>query len=314
MLNTEALKDYIRHVYYLESSLYKQERLLNQVNNEINIIRNQRPEPLCELEDTSKANDIWEDGWFPAFVKFFVFCSIVVFAIGMFVDNPSGDISEVIGWTFNKLLIGLITGIVLCLIVGGIKYNIQKNDIDQRNNRISLQNEQILSENKEMEIYNERKINILITELEKAKKFYNETKNVLNEYYSYDIIYKKYRNLPAVSAFHEYLTSKQCYELEGHEGAYVRYEFDLKMGTILSKLDEIIDKLDSIKENQRMLYDAIIEGNRVSNRIYNEIQRGTKKLERLENNQKLSIYYGKITAENTEYMKNLIIYNSMRIR
>lgn len=88
-----------------------------------------------------------------------------------------------------------------------------------------------------------------------------ETTSILNKYYDTDIIFPKYRNLVALCSIYEYFLSGRCSKLTGHGGAYDTYEYDARMNLIIVKLDEIINQLETIKNNQYMLYDAIQEGN-----------------------------------------------------
>ena len=51
-MNTSLLKDYIKRVYELEVSLYKQRTLQEKIRNEISYYSNLRPEALRALNDT----------------------------------------------------------------------------------------------------------------------------------------------------------------------------------------------------------------------------------------------------------------------
>ncbi len=86
-----------------------------------------------------------------------------------------------------------------------------------------------------------------------------KTKAVLNKFYSTNVIYPKYRSLPAIASLFEYMLSERCYGLTGHEGAYNLYESELRLGHIISTLDSISSDIKEIKQNQRMLYDVMSE-------------------------------------------------------
>jgi len=77
--------------------------------------------------------------------------------------------------------------------------------------------------------------------------------------YAYGVIFEKYRDFVAVSMFYEYLSSGRCSELEGANGAYNLYESELRANIIISKLTEINEHLEDIKQNQFMIYNAISE-------------------------------------------------------
>ena len=80
-----------------------------------------------------------------------------------------------------------------------------------------------------------------------------------NELYSYNIVFEKYRNIVALSTFYEYLMACRCETLDGVNGAYNIYENELRLNTIITKLDEIVVKLDEIKDNQYMIYNKLID-------------------------------------------------------
>lgn len=84
-----------------------------------------------------------------------------------------------------------------------------------------------------------------------------ETTEILNELYSSDYIYPKYRNLPALTSIYEYLVTGRCDELSGPHGAYNLYEDEVRKDTIISKLSDVVANLEKIRGNQYMLYECI---------------------------------------------------------
>jgi hypothetical protein len=63
-------------------------------------------------------------------------------------------------------------------------------------------------------------------------------------------VFDKYRDIVALSTFYEYLMAGRCETLDGINGAYNIYENELRLNTIITKLDEI-------KENQFMIYNKL---------------------------------------------------------
>lgn len=84
-----------------------------------------------------------------------------------------------------------------------------------------------------------------------------ETEELLEELYSLDIIFPKYRNLPAICMFYEYFASGRCTELSGPNGAYNLYETELRQNVIIDKLDAILGSLEDIRQNQYILYTEV---------------------------------------------------------
>lgn len=128
----------------------------------------------------------------------------------------------------------------------------------------------------------------------------DETVQVLNQYYSKDIIFPKYRNLIAICSFYEYFMSGRCNTLTGHEGAYNIFENEVRLERICTKLDEVVERLEDIKSNQYVLYDAIQEGNRITERLVEESVRQSRIAERTAENTALAAHYAEIAANNAE--------------
>ena len=97
-----------------------------------------------------------------------------------------------------------------------------------------------------------------------------KTKAVLNKFYSTNVIYPKYRSLPAIASLFEYMLSERCYGLTGHEGAYNLYENELRLGHIISTLDSISSDIKEIKQNQRMLYDVMSESQKMTKSMFEQ--------------------------------------------
>ena len=102
--------------------------------------------------------------------------------------------------------------------------------------------------------------------------------------------------------------SGRCTTLEGYEGAYNIYENEIRMNMILTKLDDIINRLDVIAQNQRMLYSEINEGNRISQAIANSLSVTAQKLENIENNMDVVNYNVGMINRNTQYITWLKTY------
>ena len=88
-------------------------------------------------------------------------------------------------------------------------------------------------------------------------KSLSETQAVLDKLYSLDVIYPKYRTLPALTSIYEYLVTGRCEELSGAHGAYNLYEDEIRKDTVISQLNTVIENLEQIKQNQYMLYEQV---------------------------------------------------------
>ena len=58
---------------------------------------------------------------------------------------------------------------------------------------------------------------------------------------------------------YEYFCSERCSTLTGHEGAYNKFEDELRQNIIIIKLNQIETRMDDIQRNQHILWEAINE-------------------------------------------------------
>lgn len=68
-----------------------------------------------------------------------------------------------------------------------------------------------------------------------------------------------------------YLQSERCYELTGPGGAYNLYESEMRANMIITKLDNIENKLDTVAHNQRHLIEAVGQTNLRLNKISSQL-------------------------------------------
>ena len=79
----------------------------------------------------------------------------------------------------------------------------------------------------------------------------------LKEHYAKNLIHPKYQNFLAISQIYDYIDTGRCDKLEGADGAYNIFEFELRMNTIISDLRVIQQKLDEIITLQRSICAAL---------------------------------------------------------
>ena len=142
------------------------------------------------------------------------------------------------------------------------EYNdLVKTHTDKDNEEIKRKNEEIIEWNNNHRQKIEAKKAILDIYRVKLVDILKETKNTLETYYRKDIIYPKYRSLIPISSFCDYLQSGVCETLEGHEGCYNKFDLEVRLDTIISRIDDVIDNLDQIKFNQHTLYEEVVKCN-----------------------------------------------------
>ena len=106
-------------------------------------------------------------------------------------------------------------------------------------------------------------INIFKAQLDDAIAVSEAISSTLLELYYLDVIFPKYRGLVQISTFYEYLYSQRCDKLTGPDGAYNLYESELKTNIIIGELQSINASLETIKQNQYLLYTEITNTNQL---------------------------------------------------
>lgn len=145
-------------------------------------------------------------------------------------------------------------------------------------------------------------------EMELAKDAYKKLMIARKSIYLPNIIFIKYRTLPALATIYEYLMSGRCTTLEGPDGAYNLYESEIRANMIITKLDLVIEKLEEIKNAQYMLCQELSKANASLSSIGKKMDDACSFLHSISNNVS-SI------RDNSEVIKNntaVIAYNTAR--
>lgn len=295
------LKEYVKRVYQLEKTLYNQNSFYQTLNQKRNDLINMKDKPMLQKASL----DISDRGGSCILLGVILGLLIGVFA-GLFYSPSNETWDELVSIIKYGIIMGLVFGLVAFILV----LIVSASSTAMKNQTISQKNDEIIAIN----YYNRNKANWQIQMLEREMNVisatYKETSDVLQMYYSKNIIYKKYRNLIAVSSIYEYLESGRCSSLEGHEGAYNIFENEIRQNIIINRLDEVIRCLNKIADNQYMLYSAIQESNKKISRLSDEFSRMADNLSAIENNTAIMSYNTQLIAQNTELTNWLQVYNT----
>lgn len=142
-------------------------------------------------------------------------------------------------------------------------------------------------------------ISLLENSLIQCKAKYSETQKLLAKYYSLNYIYPKYQGIVPICTIYEYLESGRCDSLAGAAGAYNLYETELRMNIIIGKLDNIINRLDDIAENQRLLASEIRNCHSQLVTLLNSVD---SSVQSIQESAALTEYHSRITSANTDYL------------
>lgn len=94
--------------------------------------------------------------------------------------------------------------------------------------------------------------------------------DTLSNLYSLNIISEPYRSIVPIITICEYFEIGKCNSLKGRDGAYVLYDYEAMQKKIISKLDDIINRLDELIDLQRSMCQAIRESNALTMRIMDQ--------------------------------------------
>ena len=199
--------------------------------------------------------------------------------------------------------------ILFCIITCTYEnYNVKKRN-QRKYNEFTAQREQLRRENKNNEFIRQQ----LINERNQIYKGLNQTEQILEKLYAYNILYSKYRGLIPVCSIYEYFCSGRCSTLEGHEGAYNIYETELRFARISNQLDEVLDKLDEIADTQRVLHDVVIDANKTTKNLYENMNKIVESNRQIADNVAISNYHLDITRRNTEIIKWMQLFDKIEI-
>ncbi len=199
---------------------------------------------------------------FGSYLGYVFIVPIIGFALGIFLTLAA----ETFGHNWQSIIPkfgwgGLIIGIIMCIL--GFKNAKQRFNLDMKAWDDAVEKDREYVEKARIEdderVKNEievvkPKINVLLVETQKTL---TDCNLALDKLYSIDVIYNKYRNLIAISQIYEYFMAGRC---EALGDAYNMFETELRLDTIIGKLDIIIEQLEEIKTMQYMIYKAIMQG------------------------------------------------------
>jgi len=284
-LSVQDITTYLKNVMETESSLFKQKMARQEAQNCLHfneplqkeILKPKKqlptePKPSERLKELEKWNN--EFTFTLIFVGFIALCAFlyVLNRYCMGVDSVAEMVRDPIS---------VLAPLLYLLLMLWLRFSNRKKYEEELQNHKSKLNqyraECDASEKafrQELENYNKE---LLIAEeahrkeVAAARNFYNlaceqvqlmdkpiiETEEILSQLYALDIVFPKYRTLPAVCMFYEYFASGRCSELSGPNGAYNLYETELRQNLIIKKLDAILGSLEGIKQNQFILYTEV---------------------------------------------------------
>lgn len=311
-MESNDILTYLHNIFDIEISLFQQKRILGQLNYEKDHVVMGEYKEIENIKSKKYSGFIW--------ICFFV--HLIWFIVSLYAylaQDPLADIEfrntgqiyygflsctakiydAFIGFGFDQFWSFVMTASIPACVFDMLMIFIWIWRYSSFAYKTRRYNKYAIKHNQEVSALRESVKNKIIYKMQEIEKYCIETEDVLKKMYSNNIIYPKYQNLVAVGMFCEYFDSGRCVTLEGHEGAYNIYENEIRQNIIISKLDDIIYKLDSIERNQYFVYQAIQNSNKTIKKISKEL---LSQIDRIEDNQYLNSYYSKVAARNTEFL------------
>lgn len=243
-MQTARLKEYLKMLVDLEKQLYTQEKVIADLEYTIPRLGYRRniyePEKVKDMSISDETGEHLYEG---------VFFLIGGLFIGKFIH-------------FLVIPSLILAGVLF--IAAWVNYS---KDLDWHDKRVeeynkALQNYRVAVLQDSVRVENELKRKVLLeAQLKKLKSMNAKTKMILQKLYNRNIIHPKYRGLIPVCSLYGYFDTGVCTQLEGHEGAYNKYDTESRLDYIICKMDEVLKHLEEIKSNQYQLYSAIQESN-----------------------------------------------------
>lgn len=276
---------YLHRVMGLEKSVYTQTQTINELKNHIDDLGH--PQEYSRPQHVGEYFENILQGTWTALTSGTVVVGLLIWFISKLAFWPS-------------MMLGAFISVGVVIVFNLLECNsINKRRDEQYENELAYYNAVVKEDEARVEAELSEKSS-LISVVNEMQDRLDETVQILYQYYSKDIIFPKYRNLIAICSFYEYFMSGRCNTLTGHEGAYNIFENEVRLERICTKLDEVVQRLEDIKANQYVLYDAIQEGNRITEQLVEESVRQSRIAECTAENTALAAHYAEIAANNAE--------------
>lgn len=277
-LSAQDITTYLKNVMETESSLFKQKMVRQEAQNCLHYeepVKQEIKEPQleCVAKPVTPKPPIDKSAYIIGNIIYSVMA--IVFALsglfGIWVGGLGGIVLGLSGLSFAGLFVWGISKLKSTKNESEMDAYRYQREMHQYENKVAKSKEdyeQAMSAYAESVEAEEQRYTIALSaarkhyqaakeQVQQLDKPLEETEMVLQKLYDMDIIFPKYRNLPAVCMFFEYFASGRCSELSGPNGAYNLYEAELRQNLIINKLDAIMGSLEGIKQNQYILYSEV---------------------------------------------------------
>lgn len=276
-MDTSKLLEYLSIIIDLEKNKYTQERVIKQLNENISSYTSEYNDNKTINEQVSATIINYDN--IPVSEKGKGIMYFMVYYVGA-LGAGLGALAKSIT---NSIGISVLVGAVGAVIGGSIPILVWKNIMKNRKQQAMIQMGLGMRADEELAKSRQQRNNEIAvivprlkTEAQNLLDTYKLTCETLQKCYAVDIIPVKYRSMVPVCMFYDYILNRRTYSLERNPqtadvGAINMYEDECYRQLIISKFDQLLDKLNEISQNQKVLYNAVQEGNRQTHKLLNDI-------------------------------------------
>lgn len=309
----QELLDYLCVARDLETGLMKLSEIERHALSEISSIEHRvypefvPPNPHPEQEAKQKSSNAWRVG---AFIG--AACGAVLeMALEWSKVEASGNSLVWLGnfaafsvATAFCAAIGAGIGALVGLLIGSSAGGEAQSTLEDENRKARKAWEEEIAQKKERDadaVLQLKEDTSILTDMK------NAVKRMLEEHYSNGPIYQKYRTLPAVCQLYEYFDSGRFTELGA---AYNQYELEVRLERLIDNSEKALQVLYQIRDNQHILFDALLSVRDSVYAINGSIDRCAKNLDYIAYSQVISSLCLQQTAvastllSQIEYYKN----------
>lgn len=285
-MTNQELKEYVKLAYEMEQEVFLQKEAIKRAEQKYTDLSKGLPKPVSQASfGEALANGFNLSGALIGLALFFSFLALI--------------------FQNTKAIFVFALLIVLCLL--GIPVGIIFSFIDDYSKRQKHSQNMVEYQNA-LERQGAEK-NALTVQITEWKRLCEKSESNLKKLYSYNVIYPKYQNLIAVSSFYDYLYSGSCSTLEGPHGAYNKFDVEVRLDKIITKMDVIIQQLNTIQTNQFMLYQAINNSNKTIDNLSRALDSGLSRLgngiSNLSKQSEIAAYEAERTRKELEYRNRM---------
>lgn len=279
-METSKLLEYLSIIIDLEKSKYAQEQTIRRLNDNISsykkeydtniaLNRNIEENAACTYNTHNiKVNTSGKGLMY--FMVYYIGC------LGASLGVAAFHLTQ-------KLPFALIIGFIGAIIGGCIPVIVWKNILKKRKEQAIIQKQkgcQADIELKESRELRNKDLLIVIPKLDAENKAMTETYQftcqTLQKCYDVGVIPMKYRSIVPVCMFYDYISNGRTYSITRNpvafdEGAINMYEEELFKKEITDKMNTMICNLEAIRHNQKIIYNAIQDGNRQTHKLLSDI-------------------------------------------